>query len=172
VSHSKRKPDPEPEPTGAYKYRLPVLLSVADGPAVAGWLSLSRSAEARNGPQTLLERLNENVSVLPIVHNDVTHLVNRTLIEWAEPAPGVEPSLVGPPYAVTREEVACIWLRSGRKLDGVIAMEMPKGFNRTSDFINSPDDFFMLRCGERIMLVNKRRVRDVRIASAGGPAGA
>jgi hypothetical protein len=82
----------------------------------------------------------------------------------------VDPLLVGPPRAVTHEEHASVWLRSGRKLDGVIAMQMPDGYNRTSDFINSPDDFFMLRCGERALLVNKRRVRDVRIDSGGKSA--
>jgi hypothetical protein len=162
-------PAPDSPPPGAYKYRLPVTLSVADGPPVAGWLSLARSAENRNAPQTLLERLNEPVSVLPVVHSDITHLVNRMLIEWAEPIPGVDPALIGPPYVMTHQEHACVWLRSGRKLFGTIAMEMPEGFNRTSDFINSRDDFFVLRCTERTLLVNKRRVRDVRIVASGGP---
>jgi hypothetical protein len=162
-------PVPESASPGAFKYRLPVTLSVADGPPVAGWLSLSRRTDASQGPQTLLERLNEPVSVLPVVHGDVTHLVNRMLIEWAEPAPGVDAALIGPPSVVTREEYASVWVRSGRKLDGIIGMEMPEGFNRTSDFINSEDEFFILRCRDRTLLVNKRRVRELRIVAGGSP---
>ena len=162
-------PVPESAASGAFRYRLPVTLSVADGPPVAGWLSLSRSPELNGRPQTLLERLNEPVSVVPVTHGDVAHLVNRTLIEWAEPGPGVEAAQIGPPANVTREEYASVWLRSGRKLEGVIAMEMPEGYNRTSDFINSRDEFFVLRCRDRTLLVNKRRVRELRIVRGGGP---
>ena len=162
-------PVPESASPGAFRYRLPVTLSVADGPPVAGWLSLSRNSDLSDRPQTLLERLNEPVSVVPVTHGDVTHLVNRTLIEWAEPAPGVAAAHIGPPSAVTREEYASVWLRSGRKLEGVIAMDMPEGYNRTSDFINSQDEFFMLRCRDRTLLVNKRRVRELRIVAGDGP---
>jgi hypothetical protein len=162
-------PVPESASPGASRYRLPVTLSVADGPPVAGWLSLSRSSDPSERPQTLLERLNEPVSVVPVTHGDVTHLVNRTLIEWAEPAPGVDAALIGPPANVTGEEHASVWLRSGRKLDGIIAMDMPEGYNRTSDFINSQDEFFVLRCRDRTLLVNKRRVRELRIVRGGGP---
>jgi hypothetical protein len=162
-------PVPESAASGAFRYRLPVTLSVADGPPVAGWLSLSKRPDMNERPQTLLERLNEPVSVVPVTHGDVTHLVNRTLIEWAEPGPGVEAVHIGPPANVTREEYASVWLRSGRKLDGVIAMEMPDGYNRTSDFINSQDEFFILRCRDRTLLVNKRRVRELRIVRGGGP---
>ena len=45
-------------------------------------------------------------------------------------------------------------------------MEMPQGYNRTSDFINGEADFFALRSGERTMLVNKQCVRDVRLDAA------
>jgi len=162
-------PLPDSASPGASRYRLPVTLSVADGPPVAGWLSLSRAPGPNERPQTLLERLNEPVSVVPVTHGDVAHLVNRILIEWAEAGPGVEAAQIGPPRNVTREEYASVWLRSGRKLDGVIAMEMPEGYNRTSDFINSEDEFFILRCRDRTLLVNKRRVRELRIVRGDGP---
>ena len=142
-------------------------MSIAGGPAVAGWVSISRHSEFRSGPQTLLERLNERVRVVPVVEQGATRLVTRALIEWAEPAPGVDPALVGPAaFAVTREEHARVRLRSGEVLEGVIEMEMPQGYNRTSDFINGEADFFALRSGERTMLVNKRRVRDVQLDAA------
>lgn len=49
---------------------------------------------------------------------------------------------------------------------------MPQGYNRTSDFINGEDEFFALGCGDRVWLVNKRRVRDVRLDGASGLAAA
>jgi hypothetical protein len=160
-------PAPESASPSALKYRMPVQMSIAGGPAIAGWVSLSRHSEFRSGPQTLLERLNERVRVVPVVEHEVTNLVTRALIEWAEPAPGVETALVGPgAYAVTREEHARVRLRSGEVLEGVIEMEMPQGYNRTSDFINGESDFFALRSGQRTLLVNKQRVRDVRLDAA------
>jgi hypothetical protein len=146
---------------------MPVQLAIAGGPGVAGWMWLSRHSEFRGGPQTLLERLNERVRVVPVVEQQATTLVTRALIEWAEPAPGVEAELVGPAaYSVTREEHARVRLRSGEVLEGVIEMEMPQGYNRTSDFINGEADFFALRSGDRTLLVNKQRVRHVRLDAA------
>lgn len=162
-------PTPESLSPSAFKYRLPVMLSITGGPPVAGWLSVSRHSELRHGPQTLLERLNERVRVLPVVHSEVTHLVTRSHIEWAQAAPGVDPTLIGPAaFGVTREERASLRLRSGRVLHGVIAMEMPVDFNRTSDFLNGDDDFFAIRCAEQTLIVNKRRVRDVRLETRPG----
>ncbi len=46
----------------------------------------------------------------------------------------------------------------------------PQGYNRTSYFINGEDDFFALGGGDRVLLVNKRRVRDVRLDATGGRA--
>lgn len=164
-------PIPDSISSPEFKYRMPVQLSVAGGPEVAGWVSLSRRSEFRSGPQTLLERLNERVRVLPVVEGELTHLVSRALIEWAEPGSEVEVGLVGPaPFAVTKEEHARVRLRSGHVLEGTIAMEMPAGYNRTSDFINGEDDFFALRCGTRSLLVNKRRVRDIRLVAERGTA--
>ena len=166
-------PSPESTSPSTFKYRMPVQLSIAGGPAITGWVSMSRHSEFRSGPQTLLERLNERVRVVPVVEGETTHLVTRALIEWAEPAPGVDAALVGPSaFAVTREERAHVRLRSGEVLEGLIEMEMPQGYNRTSDFINGENDFFPLGCGERTLLVNKRRVRDVRLDAAGGRAAA
>jgi hypothetical protein len=164
---------PESLSPGAFKYRLPLTFSMVGGPPVAGWISLSRHSEYRHGPQTLLERLNDKVRIVPVVHSDVTHLVNRMLIEYAEAAPGVDASLIGPAaFEVTREEHAHVRLRSGRLLEGVIAMEVAEHSHRTSDFLNGQDDFFALRCGPRTLLVNKRRVRDVRLESRAGSSAA
>jgi hypothetical protein len=161
------QPAPESASPAAVKYRMPVQLAIAGGPDVTGWVWLSRHSEHRSAPQTLLERLTARVRVVPVVENEATTLVTRALIEWAEPAPGVEARLVGPAaYAVTREEHARVRLRSGELLEGVIEMEMPQGYNRTSDFINGEADFFTLRCGTRTLLVNKQRVRHVRLDTA------
>jgi hypothetical protein len=143
-------------------YRLPAKLAWAGTEPVAGELWLLRHSEFRAGPQTLLERLNERVHVLPVVCGGDTHLVNRELIDWVEPGPGVDAGLVGPvPYAVTHEERVCVHMISGMVFEGVLALEMPEGFNRASDFLNLGDDFFTLRSGPRALLVNKRRIREM-----------
>lgn len=152
----------DPIRTPELLFRLPVKLAWAGTEPVEGELWLLRHSEFRAGPQTLLERLNEHVRVLPVVRGDDTHLVNRELIDWVEPGPGVDPALIGPvPYAVTQEERVCVNMISGLVFEGVLALEMPEGFNRASDFLNMGDDFFTLRVGPRPLLVNKHRIREL-----------
>ena len=37
------------------------------------------------------------------------------------------------------------------------------GFNRVSDFMNSPEDFFPLATSDGVYLVNKSRVREIQL---------
>jgi len=158
----------ETSPDG--KYRLPVKLAWAGNAPVEGELTLSRHSEYRAGPQTILERLNERVRVLPVVHGNVAHLVNRELIDWVAPGNDVDPVLIGPSqFVVTHEEHVRVNMAYGGTFEGVLTLEMPEGFNRVSDFLNGDDDFFTLKAGSRTVLVNKRRIREMLIQGSTPP---
>jgi hypothetical protein len=161
----KRRQEPE------LQYCLPVKLAWGGNTPVEGELTLARQSEFRSGPQTILERLNERVRVLAVVRGDNTHLINRELIDWVAPGAHVDHDLVWPlAYHATREEHVRVHMMSGGTFEGVIAVEMPEGFNRVSDFLNGDDDFFALKAGSRLVLVNKRRIRQLLVPGGAAPS--
>jgi hypothetical protein len=136
---------------------------------VHGVMCLAGSAPLHDGPETILERLNSFERVIPFESPDgsgVT-LATRTDILWVAPRPGTDPKLVGPgTFLVTRQEDVSVRLDGGETLEGVLQMELPEGFNRVSDFLNGPEDFFPLATPDGTYLVNKLRVRDVQLFRA------
>jgi len=136
---------------------------------VHGVICLASSAPLHDGPETILERLNSVERVIPFESpdgNGVT-LATRTDILWVQPRPGTDPKLVGPgTFLVTRQEDVRVRLEGGETLEGVLQMELPDGFNRVSDFLNGPEDFFPLATPDGAYLVNKRRVREVQLFRA------
>jgi hypothetical protein len=136
---------------------------------VHGVISLGSSARLHDGPETMLERLNAGERVVPFESPDGNHvtLVTRLDLSWVSPRPGTDPKLVGPgTFLVTRQEEVRVRLDGGETLEGVLQMELPEGFNRVSDFLNGPEDFFPLATPDGAYLVNKHRVREVQLFRA------
>lgn len=136
---------------------------------VFGVISLGISARLHDGPETILERLNAGERVIPFESPDggTVMLVTRQDLLWVAPRPGTDPKLVGPgTFLVTRQEGVRVRLDGGETLEGVLQMELPEGFNRVSDFLNGPEDFFPLATPDGAYLVNKNRVREVQLFRA------
>lgn len=147
------------------KLRVPVRLALAGCEPMEGHVSLSPRAEHHDGPETLLERLNTPTRVVPFHHgaDESVRLVQRARIEWLMAGHGVSPILVRRPhYQYTREERVRVRLTGGT-FEGVLAIEMPHEFNRLSDFLNEPDEFFPLHTDDGMLLVNKACLLDVRL---------
>jgi hypothetical protein len=131
-----------------------------------GFLSLAPTMRFREGPETLLERLNALDRVIPfhLRADQAVLLVNRVEIAWVAAGPGVGPERICPAsYRVTREERVRLRLRDGTDLEGLLRMEMPEWYNRASDFMNADEDFFPLVTDAGIVLVNKRHVASTRL---------
>jgi hypothetical protein len=150
------------------KMRVPVRVRLFGGEAFDGWLSVAPHSAIREGPETLHELLNSPVRVLPFIlaEDESVMLLSREHLNSVEPTPEADPELVRPPhYLVTREEqVAVEWL-DGHRAEGIIPMELPRDLNRASDYLNGDDDFFPLITADGTQLVNKLRLRGVRIFS-------
>jgi hypothetical protein len=96
--------------------------------------------------------------------DDAVLLVSRLDIDWVIPGKSVDSDLVCPrTYIVTREEHVRVSLQDGEEIDGLIRMELPSMVNRTSDFLNGPDDFFPIATKKGVCLVNKLRVSSTRV---------
>lgn len=131
-----------------------------------GILSLGSAAPTHDGPETILERLNTADRVIPFESPDggTVTLVSRLDLAWVAPRPGTDSKLIGPgTFIVTRQERVRVRIEDGEMLEGVLQMELPEGFNRVSDFMNSPDDFFPLATPDGVYLVNKGRVREIQL---------
>lgn len=150
------------------KLRVPVRLALVGGEVLEGHLSLAPRAENHDGPESLLERLNAPTRVVPFHHDadGSVRLVHRTRIEWLAAGPNVASILVRRPlYQHTREEHVRVRLAGGHAFEGVMAFEMPNEFNRLSDFLNEPEEFFPLLTAEGTVLVGKACLVDVRLSA-------
>ncbi len=155
------------------KLKLPVRLALLDQAAMAGCVSLAPNAEHHDGPETLLERLNLSTRILPFLRagDHAVLLLNRMAIDWISTGPEVDAAQVRPPaFMFTREEHVQVRLIGGAVFEGLLAMELPEQFNRTSDFLNMDEDFFPLTSPSGTLLVNKRRLLEVRVFGASHPA--
>jgi hypothetical protein len=150
------------------KIRVPVRLARIGAPPEPGYLSLTPYCALHEGPETLLERLNAEVEVLPfqLPESDAVLLVMSRHIEWVDADAGVEAHLVHrATFRPTREEDVVVRLAGGESFEGILAIEMPDELNRASDYLNGDERFFPLRMPMGTRLVNKQRVVDVLVRS-------
>ena len=147
------------------KYRASVRISLPHQEPIAGALALSPYSEHRDGPQTLLELLNSPQRALPFVlQNEDVLLVTRLNIHFVVAGPEVPDAYICPPsFVVSREEQVHVTFADGHNIAGRIQIELPDDLNRTSDFLNAAEDFFALRSRAGVVLVNKSRMRDMRV---------
>lgn len=151
------------------KLRVPVRIQLPNTDVLDGFLSVSPCSAIYEGSETLFELLNAPQRVLPFIvaGDESVMLITRQHLDWVEAAAHADPELVSPrPYLVTLEEVVAVEWLDGTRLEGRLPMELPNGANRASNYMNNDDDFFPLVMESRTMLVNKLRVRAVRIFSA------
>jgi hypothetical protein len=150
------------------KVTTPVRACMAGEAARTGNLALLPQAPNHDGPETILELLNSKQRFIPLVvpmRSEVI-LLNRRLLNWVMAGPDVATDLVCPStYMVTHEEVAHITFHDGSTVPGLMQMEQPQGMNRVSDYLNLDEDFFAMRAATGFMLVNKARIRGVRLVA-------
>jgi hypothetical protein len=147
-------------PSYVEKISVPASVMLPGGERIDGNFALSPAAPFRDGPETLLELLNGTDRVLPLTLADGTVvLLSRPAIDWVEVEDGIDPSWVRPPtFWITREEEVELRLLDGRKIVGIVAMELPEHLNRISDYLNLPEDFFPVTTRDGTRFVNKSRV--------------
>jgi len=135
--------------------------------------------EAEDRAESLVELLNSRRSVIPFIPSDDASvlLLTRLNIDWVAVGDGVEPSLVFPPDGFpTREQRAEMQFVDLRRLEvGLQWYAEEDDHIRLSDFLNTPADFVTARTGFGTLILNKHRIREIRItrpaARAVGRAG-
>jgi hypothetical protein len=156
-------------PPYVHKLRVPVTLSQLNREARDGWFLVTIGSNAGDRSESVLELLNSRVVVIPFLpqHDPNVVLVTRQHIEWIGVSATVDAALVAPPDRnVTREQRVELRFMDQRHLDGIIQWNGSGDHGRLSDFLNGPDDFFLLKTSAGPFLVNRLRLAETRVAES------
>jgi CheY-like chemotaxis protein len=129
-----------------------------DGASFDGTLSLHLNAETHQGPETVLDRLNDpNLFLTLRIPGDVpVAFLNKIQIVRADVAPE-EGERVEPEHIAEADiQSVKVQLINGEQLSGTVRIEGPAGRRRLSDFLNTHPAFLPLVGPERVHLLHKR----------------
>lgn len=131
-----------------------------------GWLLLFPAFGETGRAETVLELLNSPRQVIPFLRGDDENvlLLVRDNIDWVAIGNGVDPQLVFPParQAGLQQRVELRFVDE-QKIEAMIRWGDPAAPMRLSDHLGSPDPFVAAEASFGTLMVNKRRVRDIRI---------
>jgi len=155
------------------KRRVPVTLWSDAVQAVQGQLFLDLDA-TRKRHQTILEKLNESGTFLPLAIGDEgrTCLFNKSaLVRVTVGRPVIQSDVYARGFQPWREEEAEVQFNDGTSLSGKIWMPLLRDTQRLSDFMNQQGGgFFVLTTHSGLHLVNASAVARIALSeSAGAP---
>lgn len=131
-----------------------------------GWVLLFPTLDETGRAETVLELLNSPRVVIPFLQgeDESVLLLVRDNIDWVAIDNGVDPRLVFPPerHTALQQRVELRFVDE-RRLEATIRWGNPAAPTRLSDFLDSPDPFVAADAGFGTLMVNKRRVREIRI---------
>lgn len=142
---------------------LNAVVTLANGDVLPGQIHLQGAVSHRPGPETPLEMLNRGVGFFPVTFDDggVVFLskaqVAMVTCEWPDALPGEDEI-----EAAARHVHLEVTLVTGDQYRGEAAVALPGTRNRSLDYVNSLDPFFLLRTGSGPRLINRDNVRLVR----------
>lgn len=149
------------------KLRAPVRLSQPGDSPLDGYFCLLPDLDGQGRPETILELLNSSRRVIPFfrIADDNVVLFTRLNIDWVVPGAQVDSEWVMPRRIhATREQSVHLQFFDGREMEGAVRWTSPNADIRLSDFLNDAADFFPLVTRVGILIVNKNRVRETRVA--------
>jgi hypothetical protein len=151
------------------KHRVRVRITASGLDPIDGFVSLAEQSGLHQGPETILEVLNSDLCVIPVIRasDECVLLLSRANLQTVSAGLDVEPHWVRPGnYLVTREEQVEVMFADGGRLEGLLQMELPEHLNRASDFLNSEGAFFPLVTSTGIVLVHKAKLSGTRVFDA------
>lgn len=139
-----------------------------------GWFQLFPDHAALGRPETVLELLNSPRFVIPFLRreDEAVVLLVRENIDWVAIGPGAEPHLILPPDGRTalQQRVDLAFLED-RRITATVRWGDYLAKERLSDHLNGPEQFIAAEAAFGTLIVNKRRLREVRILDPDGSTG-
>lgn len=124
-------------------------------------LHLSKHSERRTGRERPSDLLNGNKTFLPArAEGREVGLIRREAVmvltvDAREEGKDVESEAA--PDSARRQRI-WVYLEDGREVEGLVTYVRPAGQQRLQDFLNSAEQFFSVREGGAVHLVNKHRI--------------
>jgi len=159
-------------PVIVQKVRVPVRVSQPNQDPRDGWFLLFPKAVDGESPECIVELLNSPRVVLPFIQQDgLILLLTRQNIDWVAVGSSVPDDLVlRPGYRVTHSQRVELRFTDESRVDGIIQWDSTHRNLRLSDFLNWCDDFFVLKTGFGILVVNRQRIRETLVVDSAAPS--
>jgi len=144
--------------------RLQVRLRLSDGNEKAADIFLHTTSESHTGCETVDEFLNSPRSFIPCLLTETSDpfLCNKETIVYMDGVADGEYVLRDEGAAPTAIHKVRIRLAGDTSLEGNLHVFLPSENCRVSDFLNSTDAFFPVRCeGTRVAYVHRKYVEEV-----------
>jgi DNA-binding response OmpR family regulator len=127
-----------------------------DDATFEGSVFLHLTAEAHDGPETVLDRLNmpDRFLVLSVADDSPVVLLNKgQIIRVDVPCKAAPPEVLA---STANVEHVRLRLINGEQLDGTVCVEGPEGQHRLSSLLNAQSAFLPLQGSARLHLLQKR----------------
>lgn len=137
---------------------LRVEILCADGRAMRGDIFLPAQSSMQSGPMPLDEWIETTRPFFPfraLEAPDLTILHRREIVALTVPAASngaLEVASADAPVVRIAVEAG------GTKFEGDVIVDMPPGYQRVADWLNTPTAFFAMRAGSAHHLIQKRHV--------------
>ena len=144
-------------------YTIDVEVSLGDGPRLVGQMFLRHVADRHSGPETLADRLNDGLPFFPLRVSEpepATLLVGKAQVRYVIGPDLSADERMAVTRAVATKVGASVLLDDGQALSGVMFVESPPGHDRPLDFVNQPEQaFVVLAQPGHECLINRNRIR-------------
>jgi hypothetical protein len=140
------------------KDRSPVTLFLLDGSVKEGYVYLSLHAATHEGPEMIMDVLNQDEQFLPIDFKErPVRLINKGQIVMIS-FPMDEVKTGNMSLGETRIHDVTVHLINQGQLEGSFVSLLPTHARRVKDYLNQEESFLELRRDGRIYLINKDHV--------------
>lgn len=144
-------------------YTVDVEVSLGDGPRLVGQMFLRQVASGHSGPETLADRLNDVLPFFPLRVTEpepATLLVGKAQVRYVIGPDPTGDDRIALTRAMATQVGASVLLDDGQALSGVMFVELQPGHDRPLDFVNRPEQrFVVLGQPGQECLINRNRIR-------------
>lgn len=158
------------------KRRAEAQVTLSTGVTLRGSFFLAASTPTQVGPERVADLLNGEAGFFPFAPSggsaEDTVCVNRAhviAVKLLERAPEAK---VDPGYEVATERHVVMLLSNGTRLTGSVRAYCPKGHDRLSDYVRSPETFRYVECAGTTFIVNTAHIVEVKETQSGVGVGA
>jgi hypothetical protein len=141
------------------KRRAEAELTLSTGAQVKGTFFLAGSSAGHSGPERISDVLNSETDFFPFElaagrDGGQTVLYNRAHVTLIALPPTDNEATLDPGYDLATRRRVSMLLSTGRRVDGIVAVSRPAGYQRLTDYAQVGEMFRYLETDERTLIIN------------------